>query len=52
MLVQGDRQHAQEVADPELLARKAASLDQQRSRFRRALGGDDEPAPEASHPPM
>lgn len=28
--------------DPEVLARKAASLDLQRSRFRRALGADDE----------
>lgn len=51
MLMQREGQPAPEIADPELLARKAASLDQQRSRFRRALGSDDEPASEASHPP-
>ena len=28
--------------DPELLARKAASLDMQRNRFRRALGGEED----------
>jgi len=31
--------------DPELLARKAASLDMQRNRFRRALGGEEDEAP-------
>ncbi len=28
--------------DPEVLARKAASLDMQRNRFRRALGGEED----------
>ena len=37
-----ERQQAQPLDDPELLARKAASLDQQRSRFRRALGAQDD----------
>lgn len=39
--VQG-RQQAQPLDDPEVLARKAASLDQQRSRFRRALGAQED----------
>ncbi len=44
-LQRGKQAVAQE--DPELLARKAASLDMQRNRFRRALGGeeDEEEAP-------
>lgn len=37
-----ERQQAQPLDDPEVLARKAASLDQQRSRFRRALGAQDD----------
>ena len=36
------RQQAPPLDDPEVLARKAASLDQQRSRFRRALGAQDD----------
>ena len=32
----------QSKEDPEVLARKAASLDLQRSRFRRALGGEED----------
>ena len=48
---QGARR-VQPQEDPEVLARKAASLEQQRSRFRRALGGEEdvpamEPALEA-----
>lgn len=45
--VQG-RQQAEPREDPEVLARKAASLDLQRSRFRRALGADDEMEPTAA----
>ena len=33
------------LEDPEVLARKAASLDMQRNRFRRALGGEEDEAP-------
>lgn len=42
------RQQAEPREDPEVLARKAASLDLQRSRFRRALGADDEMEPTAA----
>ena len=45
---QAQKQSAGTPANSEMLARKAASLDQQRSRFRRALGGDEEPATEVS----
>ena len=40
-------QQAEPLEDPEVLARKAASLEFQRSRFRRALGADDEVEPTA-----
>ena len=39
-LQRGKQAVAQE--DPEVLARKAVSLDMQRNRFRRALGGEEE----------
>ena len=37
-----ERQQAQPLDDPDVLARKAANLDQQRSRFRRALGAQED----------
>lgn len=44
--MQGVKQPAQSPVDATVLAQKAASLDQQRSRFKRALGSDEEPAAE------
>lgn len=47
--VQGQRQEVRQPReDPEILARKAASLDLQRSRFRRALGAEEDSPDDSS----